>query len=48
MSVITGEALALVRDLQDSQVVDLCMDVLKKLFQEQVNDRMIPHTHCSD
>ncbi|XP_056597117.1 lysine-specific histone demethylase 2 [Triplophysa dalaica] len=35
MSVITGEALALVRDLQDSQVVDLCMDVLKKLFQEE-------------
>ncbi|XP_055076755.2 lysine-specific histone demethylase 2 isoform X1 [Misgurnus anguillicaudatus] len=35
MSVITGEALALVRDLQDCQVVDLCVDVLRKIFQEQ-------------
>ncbi|XP_039520072.1 lysine-specific histone demethylase 1B isoform X1 [Pimephales promelas] len=35
MTVITGEALALVRDLQDSQVVDLCMSVLRELFQEQ-------------
>ncbi|KAK7139656.1 hypothetical protein R3I93_016709 [Phoxinus phoxinus] len=35
MTVITGEALALVRDLQDSQVVDLCMSVLRELFREQ-------------
>ncbi|XP_067281511.1 lysine-specific histone demethylase 2 isoform X2 [Pseudorasbora parva] len=35
MTVITGDALALVRDLQDSQVVDLCMSVLRELFQEQ-------------
>ncbi|XP_067268065.1 lysine-specific histone demethylase 2 isoform X1 [Chanodichthys erythropterus] len=35
MTVITGEALALVRDLQDTQVVDLCMSVLRELFQEQ-------------
>ncbi|CAM4641296.1 unnamed protein product [Leuciscus chuanchicus] len=35
MTVITGEALALVRDLQDLQVVDLCMSVLRELFQEQ-------------
>lgn len=37
MTVIAGEALALVRDLQDSQVVDLCMSVLRDLFQEQVS-----------
>ncbi|XP_073678158.1 lysine-specific histone demethylase 2 [Garra rufa] len=35
MTVITGEALSLLRDLQDGQVVDLCMDVLRELFQEQ-------------
>lgn len=36
MAVVTGEALSLLRDLQDSQVVDLCMSVLRELFQEQV------------
>ncbi|KAL0167391.1 hypothetical protein M9458_039235, partial [Cirrhinus mrigala] len=36
MTVITGDALSLLRDLQDSQVVDLCMGVLRELFQEQV------------
>lgn len=36
MTVITGDALSLLRDLQDSQVVDLCMSVLRELFQEQV------------
>ncbi|RXN13440.1 Lysine-specific histone demethylase [Labeo rohita] len=35
MTVITGDALSLLRDLQDSQVVDLCMSVLRELFQEQ-------------
>lgn len=35
MTVVTGEALALIRDLQDSQVVDLCMQVLRELFPEQ-------------
>ncbi|XP_048059434.1 lysine-specific histone demethylase 1B isoform X2 [Megalobrama amblycephala] len=35
MTVITGEALVLVRDLQDTQVVNLCMSVLRELFQEQ-------------
>ncbi|XP_076850208.1 lysine-specific histone demethylase 2 [Brachyhypopomus gauderio] len=35
MSVITGEALEMVRDLQDRQVVDLCMRVLRELFKEQ-------------
>uniref|UniRef100_A0A8C2Q450 [histone-H3]-N(6),N(6)-dimethyl-L-lysine(4) FAD-dependent demethylase n=1 Tax=Cyprinus carpio TaxID=7962 RepID=A0A8C2Q450_CYPCA len=35
MTVVTGEALSLLRDLQDSQVVDLCMSVLRELFQEQ-------------
>ncbi|XP_052388842.1 lysine-specific histone demethylase 2 [Carassius gibelio] len=35
MTVVTGEALSLLRGLQDSQVVDLCMSVLRELFQEQ-------------
>ncbi|XP_043089036.1 lysine-specific histone demethylase 1B isoform X4 [Puntigrus tetrazona] len=35
MTVVTGEALSLLRGLQDSQVVDLCMSVLRELFEEQ-------------
>ncbi|XP_030644941.1 lysine-specific histone demethylase 1B [Chanos chanos] len=35
MSVITGEALSAVRDLQDKEIVDLCMKVLRELFKEQ-------------
>lgn len=45
MTVITGEALALVRDLQDTQVVDLCMSVLRELFQEQVSVNMSYRFH---
>ncbi|KAK1789248.1 hypothetical protein P4O66_015183, partial [Electrophorus voltai] len=35
MSVITGQALTMIRDLQDAQVVNLCMTVLRELFKEQ-------------
>uniref|UniRef100_A0A4W3HQF0 [histone-H3]-N(6),N(6)-dimethyl-L-lysine(4) FAD-dependent demethylase n=2 Tax=Callorhinchus milii TaxID=7868 RepID=A0A4W3HQF0_CALMI len=35
MSVISGDAVVLIRDLQDKQVVELCMNVLRELFKEQ-------------
>lgn len=37
MSVITGEAQAMVRDLEDKEVVELCMTVLRELYKEQVS-----------
>ena len=36
MSVITGDAVAAVRDMEDKEVVDECMKVLRELFKEQV------------
>uniref|UniRef100_A0A8D0AKV4 Lysine demethylase 1B n=1 Tax=Sander lucioperca TaxID=283035 RepID=A0A8D0AKV4_SANLU len=35
MSVITGEAVPAVRDMEDKEVVDECMKVLRELFKEQ-------------
>ncbi|XP_061903318.1 lysine-specific histone demethylase 2 isoform X1 [Entelurus aequoreus] len=35
MSVIAGDAVAAVRDLEDKDVVDECMKVLRELFKEQ-------------
>uniref|UniRef100_G3NC89 [histone-H3]-N(6),N(6)-dimethyl-L-lysine(4) FAD-dependent demethylase n=1 Tax=Gasterosteus aculeatus aculeatus TaxID=481459 RepID=G3NC89_GASAC len=35
MSVITGEAVHAVRDMEDKEVVDECMKVLRELFKEQ-------------
>lgn len=37
MSVITGEAVAVVRELEDKDVVELCMSVLRELYKEQVS-----------
>lgn len=36
MSVITGDAVPAVRDMEDKEVVDECMKVLRELFKEQV------------
>ena len=36
MSVITGDAVPSVRDMEDKEVVDECMKVLRELFKEQV------------
>lgn len=36
MSVITGDAVPAVRDMEDNEVVDECMKVLRELFKEQV------------
>lgn len=36
MSVITGEALSIVRDLEDKEAADMCLRVLRELFQDQV------------
>ncbi|KAG8004905.1 Lysine-specific histone demethylase 1B, partial [Nibea albiflora] len=35
MSVITGDAVPVVRDMEDKEVVDECMKVLRELFKEQ-------------
>ncbi|KAL7382463.1 hypothetical protein ABVT39_022906 [Epinephelus coioides] len=35
MSVITGDAVPTVRDMEDKEVVDECMKVLRELFKEQ-------------
>ncbi|KAE8282267.1 Lysine-specific histone demethylase 1B [Larimichthys crocea] len=35
MSVITGDAVPAVRDMEDKEVVDECMKVLRELFKEQ-------------
>lgn len=37
MSVITGDAQAMVKDLEDKEVVELCMNVLRDLYKEQVS-----------
>lgn len=36
MSVITGEAVPSVRDMEDKEVVEECLKVLRELFKEQV------------
>lgn len=36
MSVITGDAVPAVRDMEDKEVVDECIKVLRELFKEQV------------
>lgn len=38
MSVVAGEAVASVRTLDDKQVLQLCMAVLRELFKEQVRE----------
>ncbi|KAF7702392.1 lysine-specific histone demethylase 1B isoform X1 [Silurus meridionalis] len=35
MSVITGEAQAMIKDLEDKEVVELCMNLLRDLYKEQ-------------
>lgn len=36
MSVISGDAVIAVRDMEDKEVMDDCMKVLRELFKEQV------------
>lgn len=36
MSVITGDAVPAVRDMEDKEVVEECVTVLRELFKEQV------------
>lgn len=36
MSVISGDAVTLVQDMEDQQVMEECMKVLRELFKEQV------------
>lgn len=37
MSVISGDAVAAVRDMEEKDVVNECMKVLRELFKEQVS-----------
>lgn len=37
MSVITGDAVLTIKDMDDKQVVKQCMAVLRGLFKEQVS-----------
>lgn len=36
MSVITGDAVTVVQDMEDKEVVGECLKVLRELFKEQV------------
>ncbi len=49
MSVITGDAVPAVRDMEDKEVVDECIKVLRELFKEQVMLSLLmfnPVTSC--
>lgn len=37
MSVISGEAVTLLQDMEDKEVMEECMKVLRDLFKKQVN-----------
>lgn len=36
MSVISGDAVTVVQDMEDKEVMEECMKVLRELFKEQV------------
>lgn len=36
MSVISGDAVTLVQDMEDKEVMEECMKVLRELFKDQV------------
>lgn len=36
MSVISGDAVTLVQEMEDKEVIEECMKVLRELFKEQV------------
>lgn len=38
MSVVTGDAVASIKNLDDKQVLQQCMTVLRELFKEQVKE----------
>lgn len=41
MSVITGEAVASLRTMDDKQVLQQCMGILRELFKEQVRKTLL-------
>lgn len=41
MSVITGEAVASLRTMDDKQVLQQCMGILRELFKEQVRKSLL-------
>lgn len=38
MSVVTGDAVTTIKNLDDKQVLQQCMTVLRELFKEQVRE----------
>ena len=40
MSVISGEAVPSIRDMEDKDVADQCVKVLRELFKEQVLEQL--------
>lgn len=38
MSVVTGDAVTTIQNLEDKQVLQQCMTVLRELFKEQVRE----------
>lgn len=46
MSVITGDAVAAVRDMEDKEVVDECVKVLRELYKEQVTEFAAASSPC--
>lgn len=38
MSVVTGDAVTTIKNLDDKQVLQQCMTVLRELFKEQVGE----------
>lgn len=46
MSVITGEAVASLRTMDDKQVLQQCLGVLRELFKEQVRNALLKARKC--
>lgn len=46
MSVITGEAVASLRTMDDKQVLQQCLGVLRELFKEQVRRALLKARKC--
>uniref|UniRef100_A0A8C6T1N1 [histone-H3]-N(6),N(6)-dimethyl-L-lysine(4) FAD-dependent demethylase n=1 Tax=Neogobius melanostomus TaxID=47308 RepID=A0A8C6T1N1_9GOBI len=41
MSIISGDAVAAVREMEDKTIIDICMKVLRELFKEQVQQKRL-------
>jgi len=46
MSVVTGDAVTTIKNLDDNQVLQQCMTVLRELFKEQVRSLLRDESTC--